>query len=310
MDAGTLTSFLISNEWVLMGVVFLATVSVVFFIILFLRPAYQSDRAIRHKLTAEKAERTEQERKRQPNRVSLYYETAQNRQQDSLERKLQRVGFYGKQAATYYYAIKYALIGAAFVVCFVLIAVLTPLPPAAGFGFAVLVACLFLVMPGIYLGKRARRNQIAYRRAFPDFMDMMIVCADAGLSLEAAANRVGRDLGVSSPELGLHLEVMNLEMRAGRPMREALHNLARRTGLPEARTLAVLFQQSEELGTSMTQALRVYSDEMRGRRMVIAEERANALPVKMLAPLGACVFPVILIVVLLPIVARVMKVMP
>ncbi len=90
MDAGTLTSFLISNEWVLMGVVFLATVSVVFFIILFLRPAYQSDRAIRHKLTAEKAERTEQERKRQPNRVSLYYETAQNRQQDSLERKLQR----------------------------------------------------------------------------------------------------------------------------------------------------------------------------------------------------------------------------
>ncbi len=296
MDAGTLTSFLISNEWVLMGVVFLATVSVVFFIILFLRPAYQSDRAIRHKLTAEKAERTEQERKRQPNRVSLYYETAQNRQQDSLERKLQRAGFYGKQAATYYYAIKYALIGAAFVVCFVLI--------------AVLVACLFLVMPGIYLGKRARRNQIAYRRAFPDFMDMMIVCADAGLSLEAAANRVGRDLGVSSPELGLHLEVMNLEMRAGRPMREALHNLARRTGLPEARTLAVLFQQSEELGTSMTQALRVYSDEMRGRRMVIAEERANALPVKMLAPLGACVFPVILIVVLLPIVARVMKVMP
>ncbi|CAM5318613.1 hypothetical protein ATER59S_00985 [Aquamicrobium terrae] len=304
------TALLLSNEWVLMGVVFLATVSIVFFVILFLRPAYRSDRAIQRKLTSEKVERTRQEKNRQPNRVNLYYETVQNRQQDSLEQKLQQAGFYGKQAASYYYAIKYGLIGAAFVLCFVLLAALTSLPPVAEFGFAVLASCLFLVLPGIYLSRRAKRNQVAYRRSFPDFMDMMIVCADAGLSLEAAANRVARDLGVSSPELGLHLEVMNLEMRAGRPMREALHNLARRTGLPEARTLAILFQQSEELGTSMIQALRVYSDEMRTRRMVIAEERANALPVKMLAPLGACVFPVILIVVMLPIVARVIKVMP
>lgn len=310
MDGSLLTSFVFANEWAVMAAVFAATVSIVFFIILFLRPAYQSDRAIQRKLAAEKAERAKQDKNRRPNRVSLYYETVQNREQDSLEQRLQQAGFYGKQAAAYYYTIKYGLIGAAFIVCFILLAAFTPLPPLASFGFATLAACLFLMLPGIHLGRRAKRNQTAYRRAFPDFMDMMIVCADAGLSLEAAANRVARDLGVSSPELGLHLEVMNLEMRAGRPMREALHNLARRTGLPEARTLAVLFQQSEELGTSMTQALRVYSDEMRSRRMVTAEERANALPIKMLAPLGACIFPVILIVVLLPIVARVIKVMP
>src|SRR5690606_26046090 len=121
-----------------------------------------------------------------------------------------------------------------------------PFPLMIAFGAGCLAGGLFYILPSLYLNRRAKARQQAYRRAFPDFMDMMIVCADAGLSLEAAAGRVARELDVTSPELGLHLEVMNLEIRAGRPMREALHNLARRTGLAEARTLAVLFQQSEE----------------------------------------------------------------
>jgi len=94
---------------------------------------------------------------------------------------------------------------------------------------------------------------------------------------------------------------MTLEIRAGRPLRDALHNLAERLKIEEAKTLAILFKQSEALGTSLTQTLRVYSAEMRERRIIKAEEKANALPVKMVLPLGFCVFPVMLVVVLMPV---------
>lgn len=98
--------------------------------------------------------------------------------------------------------------------------------------------------------------------------------------------------------------IMTLQMRAGKPLRDALRELADRIGIDEARSLAVLFRQSEELGTSLTEALRVYSDEMRTQRILRAEEKANALPVKMVLPLGLCVFPVVLMIVMLPVILR------
>ncbi|TIU71406.1 MAG: type II secretion system F family protein, partial [Mesorhizobium sp.] len=143
-----------------------------------------------------------------------------------------------------------------------------------------------------------------YRRGFPDFMDMMITCADAGMSLEAAVERVSGELAGTHRWLGIQLSIMTLQLRAGKPLRDALRELADRIGLDEARALAVLFRQSEELGTSLTEALRVYSDEMRTQRILIAEERANALPVKMMIPLGLCIFPVVLMVIMLPVIIR------
>jgi tight adherence protein C len=294
------------NEWLLLGLVFLAAAALAVFAYLFLRPAYRSDRAIRTRV--EKATHEQRVAERRTSRVSLYYEQVQEKT-DTLAQRLQKAGFYGRDAIRRYYLIKYLSVILSFFVVLFLFLVYAPFPMMAAFAAGCVAGGLFYILPNLYLNRRAKTYQQAYRRAFPDFMDMMIVCADAGLSLEAAASRVARELDVTSPELGLHLEVMNLEMRAGRPMREALHNLARRTGLAEARTLAVLFQQSEELGTSLVGALRVYSEEMRVRRMTIAEEKANALPVKMLLPLGGCIFPVILIVVLLPVVTRLMSVL-
>jgi len=93
-------------------------------------------------------------------------------------------------------------------------------------------------------------------------------------------------------------------MRAGRTMSEALEHLADRLGLEEARSFATLLQQSEELGSSMTDALRVYSDDMRHKRMSIAEEKAYALPAKLSVPLILCIFPVIIIVIMLPVYVR------
>ena len=132
-------------------------------------------------------------------------------------------------------------------------------------------------------------------------MDLLVVCADAGLAMEAALDRVGRELADSYPSLSSNLYMTTLEMRAGRTMSEALEQLADRLGLEEARSFATLLQQSEELGSSLTEALRVYSDDMRHKRMSIAEEKAYSLPAKLSVPLILCIFPVIIIVIMLPV---------
>lgn len=170
---------------------------------------------------------------------------------------------------------------------------------------AMIAAGITFILVNIYIDRRGQAKEREYRRLFPDFMDMLIVCLDAGMSLEAAANRVAREFVSKRQDFGLHLSIMMLEVRGGRRLREALTNLATRLRIDEARALAVLFRQSEELGTSVTQTLRVYSKEMRDLRIVRAEEKANALPIKMLLPLGGFLFPVSLVIVLVPIVIRV-----
>src|SRR6185503_1459357 len=148
----------------------------------------------------------------------------------------------------------------------------------------------------------ARRDQ--HRTGFPDFMDLLVVCADAGLSMEAALDRVGRELGDSYPSLTANLHMTNLEIRAGRTMTEALEHLAERLGLDEARSFATLIQQSDELGSSIGDALRVYSDDMRHKRLSRAEEKAYSLPAKLSIPMMVCIFPTLFIVILLPIIVR------
>jgi tight adherence protein C len=135
-------------------------------------------------------------------------------------------------------------------------------------------------------------------------MDLLVVCADSGLSMEAALDRVGRELGDSYPSLCSNIHIANLEIRAGRTMSEALEHLGDRLGLDEARAFSTLIQQSVELGSSITDALRVYSDDMRHQRLSRAEEKAHALPVKLSLPMMVCIFPVIFVVILLPVFVR------
>jgi tight adherence protein C len=158
--------------------------------------------------------------------------------------------------------------------------------------------------PKVYVDRRITSRQSEHRAGFPDFMDLLVVCADAGLSMEAALDRVGRELADSYPSLSSNIYMTTLEIRAGRTMSEALEHFADRLGLAEARSFATLLQQSEELGSSLTEALRVYSDDMRHKRMSIAEEKAYALPAKLSVPLIMCIFPVIIIVILLPVYIR------
>jgi tight adherence protein C len=160
------------------------------------------------------------------------------------------------------------------------------------------------VAPSIYLDRRIASRRNEHRAGFPDFMDLLVVCADSGLSMEAALERVGRELGDSYPSLCANLHMANLEIRAGRTMTEALDHLGDRLGLDEARSFATLIQQSAELGSSITDALRVYSDDMRHKRLSRAEEKAYALPAKLTIPMMLCIFPVLFVVILLPVIVR------
>jgi tight adherence protein C len=155
--------------------------------------------------------------------------------------------------------------------------------------------------PSMYIDKRISARKDEHRSGFPDFLDLLVVCADSGLSMEAALERVGRELGESYPSLCANVHMTNLEIRAGRSLKESLERFAERLALEEAKAFATLINQSIDLGSSITDALRVYSDDMRHKRLSRAEEKAYALPAKLSLPMMVCIFPVLFVVILLPV---------
>jgi tight adherence protein C len=158
--------------------------------------------------------------------------------------------------------------------------------------------------PDLYIGYRKAKLATTYRVVFPDFLDLLIVCIDAGHSLNSALDKVTREFATQCKPLTTNLAILLSEVRSGRAITDALDNLSGRLGIAEARSFATLIKQSVELGSDVGEAMRVYADEMREKRMLRAEEKANALPVKLLLPLGLCIFPVILIVILAPSIIR------
>jgi tight adherence protein C len=152
--------------------------------------------------------------------------------------------------------------------------------------------------------KLVRDKTREYRNGFPDFMDLMIVCSDAGMSMEAGIERVSRELTNAYPSLAQNLQLVSLELRAGRGLDDSLKSLADRLSLDEVRSFATLLQQSKELGTSLSGALRVFSDEMRHKRMSLAEEKAHSLPAKMSVPVTMCILPVVMMVAIIPIIVK------
>jgi tight adherence protein C len=224
--------------------------------------------------------------------------------QRELKRRLVQAGFLDPRAAAFFFLARIlAGLGLAIAALLVVPMILESIGNDVWFfvwgaGFA------GYFLPNFYLNRRIRARENEHRAGFPDFMDLLVVCADAGLSMEAALDRVGRELSDSYPSLSANIYMATLEIRAGRSLSEALEHFGDRLGLDEARSFATLLQQSEELGSSLTDALRVYSDDMRHQRLSRAEEKAYSLPAKLSVPLTLCVFPVVIIVIMLPVYVR------
>jgi tight adherence protein C len=140
----------------------------------------------------------------------------------------------------------------------------------------------------------SRREEL--RLSLPDALDLMVVCVEAGLGLDQAIQYVGRELAVAHPDLSQELQLVNLEMRAGKRRAEALRNLANRTGERELSKLVAILVQTDKFGTSMSDSLRTHSDFMRVRRRQEAEERAGKVGVKLVFPIFFFILPAMLLV--------------
>jgi tight adherence protein C len=161
--------------------------------------------------------------------------------------------------------------------------------------------------PSLFIRARADRRRQELINGFPDALDLMLVCVEAGLGLEAAFSRVGMEMTNSHPLLAEQFGAVVLELRAGRSHEDALRRMADRAGADDIRAFATLLIQSTKLGSSIAQTLRIYSAEMREKRRLRAEEKAHRLPVLISIPLVACMLPTMIGVLMLPAVIRVVR---
>jgi tight adherence protein C len=240
--------------------------------------------------------------------IRYYMDIQRTARPDSVEMRLVAAGYFNRSAPRYYMIGRFVAAVAGFVIGQIGMQAVAPGASGAVQSlFAVILGGVFFILSSAVLDSLVSRAEITNRKLFPDFMDLLIVCVDAGLSIEAAIDRVAREFLQAKPGFGTQLAIISLEVRAGRPLHEALMNFAERIKLEEARTLATLFRQSQELGASVVRTLRTYSKEMRQTRIIKAEEKANALPIKMLFPLATFMFPVNLLIVLIPVMMLLMN---
>ncbi len=218
-----------------------------------------------------------------------------------LRSQLLQAGFFSRSAVAYFFVARIGAAGFGGLALYGL--TLVPEGPAEWLDplvAAAIGAGLGYMTPPFVLGRIIKRRQQEHRTGFPDVMDLMVVCAQAGLSMEAAIQRIGVELRDSFPSLSQHLEMTSLELRSGKPLALAVESLGARLGIMEATSFATLLQQSEELGSSISASLRAYSDDMRNKRLMKAEEKAYSLPAKLVVPLTLFVFPVLIVVLMLP----------
>jgi tight adherence protein C len=226
-----------------------------------------------------------------------------------LRRELIRAGFFHVDAIKYYIFARIATVVVLVIVALLAEQFLVTSEWYLRFALVAIIMVLAVVGPDAYIARRKRKLHLGYRIAFPDMLDLLVVCIDAGLSLEGALDRISGEITRQNRYLGANLQILGAERRAGRSTIDALASLADRLGLDEARFLSAMLRQSIELGTDVGDALRAFSDDMRDRRLMRAEERANQLPVKMVGPLGLFIFPVVLGLAMVPVIIRLLTVL-
>jgi tight adherence protein C len=167
--------------------------------------------------------------------------------------------------------------------------------PAAGLGFA---------MPSVWLGRQTRLRQKQIRNGLPDALDLMIVCIEAGSSIDQSILKASDELDLPYPALAEELRLITTEMRAGKPRLEAFKNFAARTKVDDVRSLVSMLIQTDRFGTSVAQALRTHAEVSRTKRRQNAEERAAKIGVKLVFPLVFCLFPALYVAILGPAVVQ------
>lgn len=220
-----------------------------------------------------------------------------------------QAGFHGQNAVRDYHAAKFILaVGG---ICLGLIAlVLFPAPPDASIIRTLLFVlgptCVGYYIPIYWVTKRKQERQQQIQRGFPDALDMLLICTEAGQSMDQSINRIAIELEAGYPALAEEFETVSHQIKAGRDRLEVLKDMGERCGNADIRSFVTVLIQSATYGTSVADALRVYAAEMRDKRVMLAEEKANVLPTKL--TLGTMMFtvPPLLIILIAPSVFGVM----
>lgn len=228
-------------------------------------------------------------------------------QQSRMRTRLVRAGFRNSQALTLFFSAKVLLAFLLPTLCIIAMVVNPHLFTQRHWAIAALVssALLGFFLPNMVLRHKEEERHRHLSEVFPDVMDLLVVCVEAGLSLDAAIKKVGEEFKFASPDMSDELLLVNLEIRAGKARIEALKSLAERTALEEMQALVSILIQAEHFGTSIADALRAHADDMRDIRIQTAREKAAKLPVKMAFPILVFIFPALFLVILGPAVIQI-----
>ncbi|HET6851089.1 MAG TPA: type II secretion system F family protein [Pyrinomonadaceae bacterium] len=216
-----------------------------------------------------------------------------------LQKKMLQAGYRSPDAAMAFRAIQLSLTLAlpsiVMTICFMLDRSLNSF-----LMWSLLGALIGFYLPRLVLNKKITGRQLRITWGLADALDLMVVAVEAGLGLNAALNRVGDEIKVSHPDLHNELEIVNLEIRVGRSREEALRNLAERTGVEDIRSFVALLVQADRYGSSIAKAVRIFSESLRTKRRQRAEQASQKAALKLIFPLTAFLFPVIILVILAP----------
>jgi tight adherence protein C len=236
------------------------------------------------------------------------YVLPQGNERETTQQRLQFAGYRSASAVSTFYGVKLAL-ALALLLSWLVAAHFLPNISAGRLVFFALGACfLGMLLPGMWLDRKVATRHRQLRNGFPDALDLLNVCVESGLGLTQALQRVADELEISHPELASEFAQVTAQMRAGVDREVALRGLATRTGLDDVRGLVSLLAQTLRFGTGISEALRVYSEDFRDRRMQRAEEAAAKIGTKLIFPLVMCLFPSFFVVAIGPAAIRLMEV--
>jgi tight adherence protein C len=223
-----------------------------------------------------------------------------------MRKKMLRAGIQWEGAPAVYWSAK-ILFPTVLVLLFVVlrVGVFQILSPRVSVGVGLFFALLGYYLPDLWLSWKTSTRKEKLFEGLPDALDLLVVCVEAGMGLDAAIHRVAKEMAFSNKSLSDEFKLVNLEMRAGKDRRSALRNLYERTGLDDVNSLVTTLIQTDRFGTSIAQALRVFADAFRTKRFQKAEEVAAKMPVKLIFPLILCIFPALFVVICGPAAIRI-----
>jgi len=216
-----------------------------------------------------------------------------------LRQDLAHAGFRGKNALSLYFVTRFIFVGV-FLLIGLWVQRVIAFTPIYGLLLMVASAAIGFALPAIWVYHRVTKRREEIRRAVPGVLDLIIVCVEAGLSLNAAIVRIAGEMKGTYKALAEELNLVNQEIFIGKSRTEAFRNLALRTGVDELRSLATVLMQSDRMGTSIADLLRVQADSLRAKRRQRALEAAHKTPVKLVFPLVLFIFPELLVILLGP----------